>query len=60
MNFEIGHGFQNGPKAIALDRNTLVFVHTIFYDLKSKIASYYKWVIWYRIESWYYILNYDN
>ena len=50
MNFEIGYGFQNFSKVIAFDLNILVFVHTIFYGLISKIVSYNKWVILYRIE----------
>ena len=46
MNFRICYGFQYVSKAIAFGLNTLVFVQTISYDLKTKNVSYYKWVIW--------------
>ena len=48
MNFKTGNCFQNVSKVIEEGLNTLFFVHKISYGLKSKIISYYKWVIWYR------------
>ena len=49
MNSKITYGLQNVPKVISFDKNTLFFVQTIC-DLKSKIVSYHKWVIWYMIK----------
>ena len=40
----------------AFDLKKLVFVQTISYGLKSKVVSYYKWVIWYKT----YMILYDN
>ena len=55
INLKTGYCFQNVSKVITFDLNTLVFVETISYGLKSMIVSYllngsYNWFIWYRIE----------
>ena len=50
MNFKICYGFQNVSNALVFDSNILVFFQIICYDLKSKIVSWYKRVICYRIE----------
>ena len=44
MNLRTGCGrcgFQHGPKVIVLGLNTLDFVQTIFYGLRSKIVKTY-------------------